>query len=494
MYHFNTSPKQNDMKTIFKPSAVFFFLTLLALGSCKKSFLEILPKGVIVASTVQDYDLLFNSQKLLNVDVEINASDAQVAMGDEVASVEPYFNVAQLRTQRLFSWQNDIYDPAQFSNEMNALMPMVYTFNKIINEIPNAAGGTEQQKQALLAEAKANRAWCYFMLVNYYGKPFNPATAATDPGYPIVTSADVSQNNFSRSSVKEVYDFIVNDLTAAIDHLPAQVTSRLRMSRSAARAILGKVYVFMGKFDAALPQFNAALNDLASASIPIGLYDYNTAFAENGEFMPIGLFGPNYPSAIDNHENLFTKQFVNNWTFVSNDILLSPQASGLYGPKDLRLNFYSGSGFFGPPFEIPGALRRIGPISTLCGVILPDLYLLNAECKARTGDSSGAASDVFKLRSSRMPAAEAKIPEGLTPKQMIEFILNERVREFAVQGYRWFDMRRLSVDPLFSGTTYTHTHYLSADQKETFTLRPERFTMRFPKIVIDQNPGMQNNP
>ncbi len=44
------------------------------------------------------------------------------------------------------------------------------------------------------------------------------------------------------------------------------------------------------------------------------------------------------------------------------------------------------------------------------GLQLPELYLLNAEAKARTNDLTGRAADVETLRRNRMPVADAPVP------------------------------------------------------------------------------------
>ena len=77
---------------------------------------------------------------------------------------------------------------------------------------------------------------------------------------------------------------------------------------------------------------------------------------------------------------------------------------------------------------------------------------------------------------------------------LIKFIIDERTREYALQGYRWFDMRRLSTDPLFANKVYQHNYYKSDGTVTTYALTPDRFTLRFPQKVINQNPGMVNNP
>jgi hypothetical protein len=96
-----------------------------------------------------------------------------------------------------------------------------------------------------------------------------------------------------------------------------------------------------------------------------------------------------------------------------------------------------------------------------------------------------------------MPAAEAPVPAASASAKLplLQFIMEERIREFAVQGYRWFDMRRLSVDPLFTTPSYKHRVYDAAGEiKETFTLRPERFVLRIPPKILAENPNMQDNP
>jgi hypothetical protein len=503
MQRYNQHQIFNMKRTLKYYLLVTCLLFTATLISCKKDFLEVTPKGKLIAEKVSDYDLLLNNTSFLTISTGFNGASAQVPMGDEIAAVAPYFSgagssfgVDPVRTQRLFRWDAVVYEPDQDAAEMSAPMKNLYSYNKIINEVVNATGGTEEQKNTIRAEAMAGRAWTNWLLINYYGKPYNENTSATDPGFPLVTVADVTETKFERASVKEVYDSIVSDLVAAIPHLPAKTYHRLRMSRAAGEAILGKVYMFMGKFDAALPMLNAAMNDLATATIPVHLYDYNVTMAPGGS-MPMGSYGPVFPNAPFNEENIYAKQFINYWTFVNNELVINPGTVALYGPSDLRLNFYSTTAFFSTDIYPNGMLRRMGPISTQLGVTVPDLYLLNAECKTRLDDLTGATTVLEVFRSKRMPPADATVPGTIASDQtaLVKFILDERIREFAVQGARWFDMRRLSVDPVYNTTVnYTHALYEETGSITTFTLKPERLVMRFPQKVIDQNPGMENNP
>jgi hypothetical protein len=477
-------------------------LAVSGVVSCSKDFLNIKPKGKVIVQATADYDLMLNAGGYAS-----NNVDVSVPLGDEIIAFDNYFSSASARSQRLFRWDDVIYDEGVYAFEMSSLMTPLYSYNKIITEVMSSTEGTEAEKKAILAEARANRAWIYFNLINMYGKPYNAATAGTDPGYPIVTAADVTETKFTRASVQEVYDFIVSDLTASIPDLPVTIRTRIRMGKTAAELLLGKVYVFMGRFDAAKPYLEAALTHLASTGAGttltnMALYDLNVTMVSGGTWgwnptTTATTFFNGVPVQANYTEYIVCRQASNTWSNTSSEYTLSPQTTQLFTSSDKRLNFFTTKPYLvTTSYPMSGALRRNGPTSLQNGMTIAELYLLRAEVAARLGDTTTAIASLKTLRVKRMSTADANaIPVGLTQLQLIQFVLNERIREFAVQGYRWHDMRRLSVDPLFSSTTYTHKLYnTSGVLSSTFTLRPERFTLQLPSAVIAQNPGMENNP
>lgn len=463
---------------------------VLLMFSCQKSFLEINPKGKLIAEKVEDYDMLLNNNSLMNT----GGANAQVFLGDEVAAAEPNFSTAEPRTQRLFRWEGDVYEPDQNAPETQSLLRQVYLYNKIINEVGSAEGGTEARKNALKAEARAGRAWVYLLLINYFGKPYHPSTASTDLGFPIIRAANVTETSFERASVQEVYDFIEEDLVEAITHLPAQTRHRLRMSRPAAEALLGKVYLFTGRFDEALPLLNDALNGIAGAAVPIELIDYNEAFAPGGQFLPLSPFGPSTPLVASDPETLYARQFSNFWITTS-ELVISPATVALFGADDQRLNFYSNMPFPAGDVYQNGLLRRTGPLTYSYGVVLADLILMRAECRIRLGDLGGGISDLENLRVHRMPAESAAVPSVFRNDQraLLDFVIDERIREFASMGMRWFDMRRLSVDPLFAGQQYSHSIHAEDGSVQELQLPSERLVLRIPPKILLENPGMEDN-
>ncbi|TJZ61517.1 RagB/SusD family nutrient uptake outer membrane protein [Sphingobacterium olei] len=466
----------------------------LSLSSCSDSFLEVDPKGRILAKEVVDYRNLFYNNNLLS---NGSSAEVQIAMGDDATAFSDYLASAQEYTQRGFRWEQELYTEEQDAGEFTSLMAQVYVLNKIANEVGDAEGGTVAEKQLIAAEARATRAWHYFMLINYYGKPYDVNTASTDPGFPIVTEADVAIENYTRASVQQVYDFMINDITESIPLLPQNTDVRTRITLAAAEALLGKIYLFMGKYEEALVQFNLSFSHLPT-SFEVGLFNYNETLTSGGAwyYAPTINSYTGAPLPWRSLESLFARQIQSQWVNVSNEILLNPETYALFGSDDKRALFFTrkpGLAAAGTVFPTPNVYRKYAPSSSVAyGITMPDLYLMRAECEARVGSVDRALVDLHTLRSKRTSEAQIFINDRT---QLIRFIIDERRREFALQGFRWFDMRRLSKDPLFANTVYTHVLYNSTGEvQERFTLSPARLTLRLPAKVRLYNPDMPENP
>jgi tetratricopeptide (TPR) repeat protein len=479
-------------------------MTVLAIcgTSCKKDFLNIVPQDRQVAVNTEDYAKLLNDKRFFYYDFA-GGWQGEVLMGDDVsAEGSVYTSTPSVISQKAFQWADDIFQASDRDWTMETWLNSLYTLNKVINEVMDSANGTEQRKKAIQAEAYATRAWLYFQFINFYGKPYQSSTAANDPGFPIITAADVTEKSFTRASVQAVYDFIIQDFTTAIAALPVTSQSAIRFNKAAAEGLLGKVYLFMGKNTEALAAFNDAFTDNAASSVPAKLYDYNIEMASGGKFFPVTEDGPaNSPGInyLDVTESVVAKSFYNsgyNGNGFGNDfIVLSSKTRSLFNGSDLRLNFFS-TRLPNYTTNPSGRLSKAGVQLSKFGLQISELYLLRAEAKARLNDLTGARADVEALRVKRMPAVNASVPAATASSQpaLISFIFNEREREFAAEGYRWFDMRRESVDPIFAGKTYSHLLYNQDGTVTTYTLRNARLTLRLPYYISIANPDMPNNP
>lgn len=479
---------------------ILYTAILIGSASCKNSWLELTPQGTTIAEATGDYDKLMNQANYYNAGMYTGGWDDMQIMGDEVAAESDVFS-GNLINDRLFQWKDTVYSVNDYTNNFfNSMLTQRYAYNLVVAEVMDSKGGTEQQKKELRAQAMATRAWIHFQLVNLYGKPYVASTAATDPGFPVVTAADISLKTYSRGTLQASYDFITKELTDAIPDLNPVPSSNVRMSKPAAQTFLGKTYMFMGRFTDALPYLQDALNSVKTTGMS-SLYDYNKEFGPGGSFLPIDPYnGPKAPqfTFTDVKESIFYRTFVG--LNAEQGLVLTDQARALFGANDLRLKLYTNTNLNGVA-RASGRLRKFTNWSAYRyirnGLELPELYLLLAECKARVNNLSGAVADVEALRKSRMPAADAAVPSAIAGNQnaLIRFIMEERVREFAMDGYRWFDMRRMSVDPVFAGTTFTHTLYNTTNgTSTTYTLQPNRFTLKIPGKIMELNPGMPDNP
>lgn len=480
-------------------------MVCVSLGGCKK-FLEVEPKGKVLASKTEHYDGLFNNTFLngfqnIKLTSTTNAAtgelrysfsilgevEAPFFMSDDiVANASTFQNYSQVQ-QKEYKWAGDIYLPEDNASEWGTMYTHNYVYNVIANNVMDATDGTEAEKRALLAEARVARAYMHFWLVRLFAKPYNDATAATDLGVPIVTEASTEMSNFQRASVKEVYDFIIREISESLPDLNTVTISRGRIGQLAANYILGEVYFNMKKYEDALPFLKKAQDLIGVSKVDISLYDYNTKINEWFiAFLPnMGLVS--HPNPFDSHETIFVKQTAAPaYSALSSLSVLNADVYALFGTDDLRKKIFSDKGLFSSSLQLPG-YQRAGPLTVNLGPTLPDLYLMKAECEARNGELDDAEADLETLRKKRMPDASAEI-SYTGQDELVKLILQERLREFAATGRRWLDMRRLFDDPVYNNIQGQRTI-----EGNTYTLMRDRLTLKIPPMIRNYNPSMPDN-
>lgn len=147
-----------------------------------------------------------------------------------------------------------------------------FTYKSIMN-LNGAIGALKEgrldgygtgQVSLLGAQARILRAFNYFMLVRMFG------------GVPLITEdiEDPANAEISRSSIEEIYEFIVSDLQFAADNLPVTWPSneRGRPTRDAAKGLLAKVYLTMATYPLNKPENYSRAAEQAKQVIDAGLY------------------------------------------------------------------------------------------------------------------------------------------------------------------------------------------------------------------------------
>jgi hypothetical protein len=477
-------------------------LFAVAAQSCEK-FLDVKPKGIDIITTTDQYNGLFNNVNLLSflnvrnqpggVTLALGSAEMPLYMGDDVYSTTGFLNVIpNVSFQNGYKWQADLYQPADEPNEWGAFYNQLYPYNLVATSVMESTGGTLAKKKELLAEARVCRAFNHFMVGNLFGQPYNAATAATDLAVPIVTTADLNANNFKRATVQELYTFVINEIKESIPDLQPQVYSRVRMSRPAAQYMLGMVYFQMRNYADALTELNNCRSGLAGSAVTMALNNYNTTMTTAP---PTGWYtasqpwrgASGYPLMWNNTEVFLVRQLSISSTVNRNCLFLKTNIYNLFSSTDLRSRMFFNRNLANGTIVLPGFMRN-SPTNTAFGPNLPNLLLMLAECKARANDLAGAKADLEELRKNRMPVANATVT-ATTQDAMVRFCLDERHREFASTGMRWFDMRRLYLDPVYNNLDRNKTL-----DTETFTLTDARLTMRIPPFILQYNPEMIDNP
>jgi hypothetical protein len=136
-------------------------------------------------------------------------------------------------------------NPSQANAVMTTLWRGLYRLinraNIVIAEGPKVTDNP-QVRDRIVCEAKFLRAWAYFELVSLWGN------------IPVYTEPIYSSTQYvGLSDSQNVYDLIINDLSAAIDVLPLEYSEadKGRVTKGAAYALVGKALMQRGDYSAA---------------------------------------------------------------------------------------------------------------------------------------------------------------------------------------------------------------------------------------------------
>ncbi|MBW1297102.1 RagB/SusD family nutrient uptake outer membrane protein [Aquimarina litoralis] len=148
--------------------------------------------------------------------------------------------------------------------------------------LDNAQTREFENKDVFIAEARFLRALFYFELVRNFG------------GVPLKESRFLpgDETSIPRSSIEETYDFIENDLNAAIPDLPMSQAEIGRVTKAGAMALLGKVKLYQEDWDGAIE----ALTPVTSMGFAL-LPNFGDVFTTEGENGVESVFEIQYSNA-----------------------------------------------------------------------------------------------------------------------------------------------------------------------------------------------------
>lgn len=163
--------------------------------------------------------------------------------------------------------QNKILASDQVSEALYASLYTIINYANIVidrlNSNEHITGLPDARKEEMLAECRFHRGMAHFYLLRHFGEFYN-----MDSQYGIVLCKDrfVDGNKQPRSSVREAYDFILEDLTFASQKAPENVGAgrHYYVSGTTAKALKAKVLLYMGDYPKAELTADSVLNEAAS--------------------------------------------------------------------------------------------------------------------------------------------------------------------------------------------------------------------------------------
>ncbi|MBR1871583.1 MAG: RagB/SusD family nutrient uptake outer membrane protein [Bacteroidales bacterium] len=464
------------------------FLTILLLPtlfSCTR-YLDVKPRGYDIPGTLEQYSGMIYGQEYMLMDEVFEYMSFEFTT-DADGYGNAYANMGS-DICNAYCWKKDIFLPDENCGEWNYPASFLYPMNVVIAEVMGASNGTEAERKAVLAEARMVRAWMLFTMAQFFGMPYNEATAASDPCIPLITTASTLETDYPRKSVAQVYEFILNEMREAIPDLADESEHFKRVFKPTGEAMLGKVLWMMGNYKEAESVLASAWEDALGSGC--ALLDYNTRLKDDKTLdLPTDW--------VQNSEYLFLfSSMARLWpavyTTYYNSIIFSIKDEVLahyFSPGDTRLAQLTGipSGASAYPSAVPGQRYAANTSSMLTniGIGLADVCLMYAECLARSGKDSEAAALLEEFRKHRMDSADAPVSGDL-----VVAAVEERMREYIGFGNTWLDMRRLWDDPAFQ---YMKDWYTHTDGSNEYTLTKERLVMEIPPKILSWHPEYSNN-
>lgn len=430
---------------------------VLSLAACN-DFLDIQPVGKVMPHTAQEFrDLLTEAYSFVPTD-----RGKTVYRSDELVLDQATTTTEGLDLYLdIWRWQDGNEDDATASFNWRTFYYVSYIANTVIEQKDAITEATQEERNQLAGEAYMLRAYMHYILVNLYAEPYTHCDPATTKGIPLKLSSDVKAV-LSRNTVAEVYASILSDIDTAEQLLNVETWDEgetYRFNKLSTDAFRARVYLYMGNWEEAYKaavrviERHGTLEDMTSSST-----------------LP-----NNYQSveAIVSLEEVFPTDFQTNGR-------VNPDLMGLYQNGDMRRSrFYRAETASITRVEKGGGNEFRSTFRTA------EFYLTAAEAAMELNDMDNARHYLTELMKKRYaavmyPRYETKVL-AMTREELRQEIYDERFRELAFEGHRWFDLRR-TTRPELTKTYNGETYVLQKDDS--------RYTLRIPAEAIEANPGL----
>ncbi len=435
-------------------------VVMVLLLSCN-DFLDITPTGKVIPKTLEEY------RALLTYEYKYMPKDRSLTVlrGDELTLSPTFTSDLDYDTYfDLWRWNDNAPATTTTYYGWRRYYHAIYIANYIIAHQQEIAHGTAAEVRQLVGEAYMMRAYHHFLLANLYAAPYNQVDPVKTRGIPVMTVADVDAMPRS-SSLKAVYDQILSDIDAAGQLLNVEkweIGKNYRFNTAAVHCLRARVNLYMGNWQAALDASKMVLDMNAD------LEDFNSSDAKLPNLFTskenILALEPNMPA---DHATIGrpSVEFI----------------AGKYKSGDLRRTKY-----YRRVTSSTYDLLKGGKDEFVCSFRTAEFYLIAAETCARLGQAEAAIDFLSKLMEKRYNPTVCptylEAIRALSAEELVEEILDERCRELAFEGHRWFDLRRTTMPEL------TKTY---KDESFRLSQGDQRYTLKFPSEAVEANPEIE---
>ena len=463
---------------------LLLLFVVLTAASCKKFLEEQSQTDVIPKTAAALNELLLGAAYN---PPSIGVRDVSTKLIDDNIAQSGFFDLSSIFAA--YTWQPEAAAGTGLlagARSWVNLYPVILACNTVLEYTPKVSGTTAEIEN-VEGQAYLLRAYNYFMLVNYYGKPYADRFSNPDKdlGVPLMLSAALSLEGKSRNTVAEVYQQILSDLDRGIELMErnGRNNNNYRINHIAGYLLASRVYLHMGNWQKAIEAADQVLSRKSD------LMDLTTWGAVNQNTKPVlNIANVECIWGFGNYNELSLENGTTNSG--SNYWRLSDGLLSIFETGDLRSSIYIK--------DKKSIKRPTGNLMLISQAFRVSEALLNrAEAYAQlnkmgqTANAQLALNDLNTLRKKRFTVATYRDLSSSGPDDLLEKCAIEKRREFFdEEAHRWFDLRRAGMPSI------QHVYYENNLKTATYTLleRDPAYVLQIPRGVLEKNQNLVPNP
>ena len=267
---------------------IISIITSLSLSACSNSFLELYPETSISSVTFYKTADHFDQALIASYTGLRNIAQDGIFM-DEMRSDNAFFTYyssdrgCYMRTEVIALFLDDESTGNWIENRYQSVYTCIARLNTILSRI-DGSELTEEEKNAVKAEALFLRAYYYFDLVQHWG------------GVPLMLEEVLSEADafVAKSSAEEVYAQIISDVSEAINiglPIPSTFPQNGRVTMGAAKML--RAYAYMSQPNRDYAAAERDLKDITQMNYAL-LNDYAEVFSKTNKNNQESIFEVQY--------------------------------------------------------------------------------------------------------------------------------------------------------------------------------------------------------